>query len=103
MMAGGTRRGMLPRDLFRLTLVSDAQISPDGTRVAFVATRLDEEQDEYLANIWIVPAGGGEPRQFTYGPKRDTAPRWSADGRYLAFLSEREGKKKQVYVMPSDG
>ena len=97
------RRGMLPADLFRLKLVSDARISPDGTRVAFVVTRLDEEQDEYLSAIWMVPAGGGEPRQFTYGPKRDTAPRWSPDGRMLAFLSERDGKKKQVYVMPSDG
>jgi Tol biopolymer transport system component len=97
------RRGMLPADLFRLKLVSDAQISPDGARVAFVVTRLDEEQDEYLSTIWMVAAGGGEPRQFTYGVKRDTAPRWSPDGRMLAFLSEREGKKPQVYVMPSDG
>lgn len=97
------RRGMTPTDLFRLALVSDAQIAPDGTRVAVVVTRLDEERDEYLSAIWMVPTTGGEPRQFTRGPKRDTAPRWSPDGRMLAFLSERDGAKRQVFVMPADG
>jgi dipeptidyl aminopeptidase/acylaminoacyl peptidase len=107
------RRGMAVADLFRLNLLSDAQISPDGTRVAFVRTRLDEEKDEYLSTIWIVPAEGGEPVQFTNGPKRDLMPRWSPDGRWLAFVSERErraeekGRRKkakpQLYVIPVDG
>ena len=102
-MTTAQRRGMTVADLFRIALIADAQISPDGGRVAFVRTRLDEEKDEYLSNIWIVPAEGGEPRQFTSGPKRDTNPRWSPDGRQLAFLSERDGKKRQVFVMPADG
>lgn len=102
-MTTQNRRGMVPADLFRLNLASDAQISPDGSRIAFVCTRLDEEKDEYLSNIWVVPALGGEPRQFTSGPKRDTAPRWSPDGKQLAFLSERDGKKRQIFVMPADG
>ncbi|MHB8576370.1 MAG: TolB family protein, partial [Dehalococcoidia bacterium] len=97
------RRGMTPADLFRVVSVTDAQISPDGSRIAFVRTRMDETKDEYLSNIWIVPAAGGEPMQFTGGPKRDTQPRWSPDGRWLAFASERDGKKAQVYVMPVDG
>src|SRR5882724_817787 len=97
-------RGMVPEDLTRILFVTDAQLSPDGRRVAFVVTSLSEERDEYLANIWIVDVGGGSPRRFTAGPRRDVEPRWSADGTRLAFLSERAPKDKlQLYVMPADG
>lgn len=83
-------RAMTPEDLTRIRFASDPQLSPDGSRVAFVVTTLSEERDEYLSQIWVVPASGGEPRRFTTGPKRDTSPRWSPDGRWLAFVSERE-------------
>src|SRR5205823_5598783 len=50
------------------------------------------------------PAASGDPVQFTYGPKRDLAPRWSPDGTMLAFTSERgDDKKPQIYVMPVAG
>ena len=95
---------MVPEDLTRILFVTDAQLSPDGRRVAFVVTSLSEERDEYLANIWIVDVGGGSPRRFTAGPRRDVEPRWSPDGTRLAFLSERAPKDKlQLYVMPADG
>ncbi len=97
-------RAMTPRDITAIVWVSDPQISPDGRRVAFVATTLSEDKDEYLSNVWVVDTAGGAPRRFTAGPKRDREPRWSPDGRHLAFVSEREGKKKgQLYVMPADG
>ena len=99
-----TTRGMNPRDLLRIRVVTDPQISPDGTVVAFVVTVLSEERDEYLSAIWLAATSGGEPRQFTAGPLRDRAPRWAPDGRHLAFVSEREPDKKgQLYVMPRDG
>ena len=99
-----SRRAMTPQDITRIRFISDPQLSPDGRRVAFVVTTLSEDQDEYLSNIWVVDTAGGEPRRFTTGPKRDTAPRWSPDGSRLAFVSEREAKQKaQLYVMPADG
>jgi dipeptidyl aminopeptidase/acylaminoacyl peptidase len=95
---------MTPQDITRIRFISDPQLSPDGRRVAFVVTMLSEDQDEYLSNIWVVDTAGGEPRRFTTGPKRDTAPRWSPDGSRLAFVSERVPKQKaQLYVMPGDG
>jgi dipeptidyl aminopeptidase/acylaminoacyl peptidase len=95
---------MVPDDLTRIRFVSDPQLSPDGRRVAFVVTVLSVERDRYLSNIWMVPAGGGPPERFTSGPRRDTAPRWSPDGRWLAFLSERDGQKtSQLCVMPAGG
>src|SRR5215471_2923214 len=99
-----TGRPMVPQDITRIVWVSDARVSPDGQRVAFVATTLSEDRDEYLANIWVVDVAGGAPRRFTAGPKRDTEPRWSLDGQRLAFVFEREAKKKgQLYVMRVDG
>jgi dipeptidyl aminopeptidase/acylaminoacyl peptidase len=95
---------MAPQDLTRIRFLSDPQISPDGRTVAFVVTVLSQEKDEYLSNIWLVDTAGGEPRRFTTGPRRDTAPRWSPDGSRLAFVSERDAKKKgQLYVMPAQG
>lgn len=95
---------MTPHDLTRIRFVSDPQISPDGATVAFVVTTLSEERDEYLSAIWLVDVAGGEPRRFTTGPRRDTTPRWSPDGSRVAFVSEREAKKKgQLYVMPARG
>jgi len=103
-LAMATPRGMVPADLTRIRFVSDARVSPDGRVVAFVVTTLSEERDEYLSQIWLVDTAGGEPRRFTTGPRRDTAPRWSPDGARLAFISEREVKKKgQLYVMPVAG
>ena len=104
MVSDAARRPMTAQDITRITWVSDPQISPDGARVAFVATTLSEEKDEYLSQIWMVDTAGGAPRRFTGGPKRDTEPQWSPDGRRLAFVSERETKKKgQLYVMAADG
>src|SRR5262252_3359675 len=99
-----SRRAMTPQDITRIRFISDPQLSPDGRRVAFVVTMLSEDQDEYLSNIWVVDTAGGEPRRFTTGPKRDTAPRWSPDGSRLVFVSERVPKQKaQLYVMPANG
>jgi len=83
--------------------------------VAYVATKLDRESDGYLSAIWVVPTTGDTfdedgtalglpaPLRFTAGQKRDSSPRWSPDGRWLAFLSERGEDKPQLYVMPADG
>ena len=84
-------------DLFRFKLIGDAQISPDGRRIAYVLKELDRDADEYVSNIYVHE--DGESRRFTAGDK-DSAPRWSPDGRYLAFLSGRE-EKAQIYLMPA--
>jgi dipeptidyl aminopeptidase/acylaminoacyl peptidase len=97
-------RGVTGQDLTRLRGVSDPQISPDGGRVAFVVTTASEERDEYFSSVWVVDTAGGEPRRFTGGPAHDSMPRWSPDGQWLAFLSDRGPRKKsQLHVMPAHG
>jgi dipeptidyl aminopeptidase/acylaminoacyl peptidase len=97
-------RAFTPDDIYNVTSLSECDITADGQRVAFVQTRVDRETDGYLSAIWLVPADGSmAPRQFTAGQKRDSSPRWSPDGKWLAFLSERGEEKPQLFVMPADG
>ncbi len=101
----GGKRPIAAEDLYRFTFVGDPQLSPDGATVAFVRTTVDREADGYRSQLWTVPAdGSAPPRRFTAGPN-DTAPRWSPDGRALAFLRKGRGKeeKPQVWLIGARG
>lgn len=96
-----TRQPVHPEDLLEFQLVSTPRISPDGTRIVFVKKHVGEK-NEYVTNLWMVDADGGEPRQFTSGGK-DSAPQWSPDGDSVVFISGREEKRSQVFVINADG
>jgi dipeptidyl aminopeptidase/acylaminoacyl peptidase len=93
---------MQPEDLALLTTPSDPQIEPGGSRVAFVVTRIDLEEDAYLRQIHL--HDGEAAASYTAGPI-DSFPRWAPDGRRLAFLRATDTKKpiSQVAVMSSGG
>ena len=96
--------GMVPEDVYELTGVSDPRLSPDANSVAYVVWWIDRGQNAYRSAIWLAPVDGSTPpRQFSSGSKRDASPRWSPDGRSLAFTSNREKEHAQLYVMPVTG
>jgi dipeptidyl aminopeptidase/acylaminoacyl peptidase len=85
------RRPITAEDLVSCPVLSDPQVSPDGTHVALVAGEASREGPFFKSAIWLASVHGNEPsRQFTQSHGRDTAPRWSPDGSSLAFLSDRQ-------------
>lgn len=104
--AGAQKRTITEMDLFKFVWIADPQISPDGSRVAFVRVWVNQKADRYDSALWIAPTNGGAARQLTTGT-RDASPRWSPDGRRLAFVrsTEKEGRPQpaQIYLLTFEG
>jgi dipeptidyl aminopeptidase/acylaminoacyl peptidase len=89
-------------DLFKLKFLQNAKLSPDGKRIVYAVTHVDEKEDKEYATLWLMDAGTGEARQLTAGTARDAGASWSPDGTRIAFLSTRTGSA-QIFVIPVDG
>ncbi len=92
---------LTPEASLNLRNISDLQFSPDGNRLAFVVTE-PAKGERRARHIWIYEEWSGSVRQFTYSAKSEFLPRWSPDGKQLAFLSDRD-EQQQVYAMRADG
>jgi Tol biopolymer transport system component len=95
-------RPMTVDDLLAIKSVSDPQVSPDGKLVAYVVSEVDREKNKSNSDVWLVPVAGGEPKRLTISPGSDSHPRWSPDGKSIAFVSDRSGSS-QVWILPMDG
>lgn len=90
-------------DFLSIKRVGDPQVSPDGKLIAFVVTIMDREANRGNSDIWIVPLAGGEAAVLASSPKSDYSPRWSPDGKKIAFLSTRGGSSQIWVISPSGG
>jgi dipeptidyl aminopeptidase/acylaminoacyl peptidase len=90
-------------DFIRIKRVTDLQLSPDGSSIAYVVTVMDKAANRGSSDIWLVPARGGEPRRLTSSPAADMNPRWSPDGRTIAFISTRSGSPQVWRIDPNGG
>lgn len=100
--SAATTRPLTSEDLLALKIITDARISPDGQYVAYVVKSTDLGRNTYTSAIHLATTADGTARPLTAGPGRDSAPRWSPDGRQLAFVSDRSGSA-QVHLISLDG
>jgi dipeptidyl aminopeptidase/acylaminoacyl peptidase len=96
-------RAITVDDLFQLREVDDPQLTPDGQRVAYTVKTSMLKEDKTEERIWSVPVAGGDAVPLTAEGVSSSHPRWSPDGKYLAFLSARNEGKTQVWLLNLSG
>ena len=85
-------------DLFSISVAADPQISPDGRWIAYVRRSNDVMTDRARSTIWLIDAATGDERPLVTGTGSHSSPRWSHDGKRLAYVSTAEGSSSQLYV-----
>ncbi|HVK96876.1 MAG TPA: S9 family peptidase [Flavisolibacter sp.] len=84
------QRALQPSDIYRLKDISSPQISPDGKWIAYSLSTVDSSKDKRSSDVWMISYDGKENVQLTNNPANESTPKWSPDGKYLAFLSPRK-------------
>ena len=96
------KRAFTPADWYRLTTLSAPTLSPDGKRVAFTVTTVREAENKRHSEVWVAGTGSGEPQRYTSPSTESSNPRWSPDGAYLFFTSNRPGGKGTTWALRMD-
>lgn len=100
---GQQKRLLQVEDLTRIKTLGDPRISPEGEWVAYTLSYIISDEDRSDTDIYMVPLEGGESLRLTASDQSERSPRWSPDGRYLAFLSARDEKPSQVWLLDRRG
>ncbi|MBN1224825.1 MAG: S9 family peptidase [Candidatus Aminicenantes bacterium] len=99
----GAKRALDVEDLYKFKMVGDPQISPEAAWVAYTVTETDPEKDASKIRIWMASSSDKEAVPMTAKDSSASLPRWSPDGKFLSFLSSRNGEKSQVWILDRRG
>jgi dipeptidyl aminopeptidase/acylaminoacyl peptidase len=95
---------LTPEIMWQLQRVGEPSLSPDGRTAVVSVTRADAATDRTFTALWTIPTAGGSSKQLTSGDNNDLSPRWSPDGKWIAFVSKRgNDTANQIYVIAPDG
>jgi len=99
------KRLLKPEDFAAVREIDEPQFSPDGQSIVYVVGTVDLKKDKQPKNIWLAKWDGSENRALTFGETEQTHPRWSPDGKWIAFLSSRtdENENDQLWILSSAG
>jgi len=94
-----------PERLVRLQRITELDLSQDARHLVYAVREavLTDQESKFVTHLYRLPAQGGKPLRLTYGQTSNYSPRWSPDGQYIAFLSDRADGKPNLYVMRADG
>ena len=102
--SSGPKRPLRLGDFYRVRNVGGPEISPDGRWVAYTVTTIDSAKDKSNTDVWMSSWDGTQTIQLTSSPDAETSPKWSPDGKFLSFLSSREGgKSAQLWLLDRRG
>lgn len=96
------KRKLEATDLFKLHSITSPVLAPNGKEAVFIRTQMDEKDNKYYAYLYYLNVETEEITQWTHKKERVSSPQWSEDGKYIAFLSNRE-EKNQIYILSASG
>lgn len=103
-ISAADKPGMSVVDLLEIPLLSNPELSPDGSQLLFTLAEADWKKNKRLTHIWRQTIGEGKATQLTRGEEGESSPKWSPDGTTIAFLAKRSGDKEaQIYLLPTTG
>ena len=101
-VAAQAQRPMTPIDLLEVPLLSDPRLSPDGSELLYVLAEADWKANKRISHLWRVRSDGSQSVQLTRGSEGESTPRWSPDGKWIAFL-RGDDEARQVYLLSNSG
>ncbi|HEX8090806.1 MAG TPA: DPP IV N-terminal domain-containing protein, partial [Blastocatellia bacterium] len=100
--ANAQKRAFTIEDIYRVKSIADAHVSPDGKSIVYVVGTSNLAQAKSVTQVWVMDIDGRNARQLTSGEKSSGSPLFSPDGKWISFVSTKDGSAN-LYVMPAGG